>query len=227
MVMPHNSQKVWLQSLNLNSGPTDLSTRKANIKSGQYTAQRIHSKKGVLWWVFERYNDAVVSLGELSSLKKFNFVLAAISVFALIASISSAMAWPHKQDPKNLIPQVYPIGPDNDGFYITRSGLKFKEITKGEGARPQTGQTVVVHYTGWLTDGKKFDSSLDRGQPFEFVIGKGNVIKGWDEGVKGMHIGGKRRLVIPSSLGYGDKGAGDLIPPNATLIFEVELLGIK
>jgi FKBP-type peptidyl-prolyl cis-trans isomerase len=84
-----------------------------------------------------------------------------------------------------------------------------------------------VHYTGWLTDGKKFDSSVDRGQPFEFVIGGGHVIKGWDEGVKSMHVGGKRRLVIPPQLGYGGKGAGDSIPPNAKLIFEVELLGLK
>ena len=84
-----------------------------------------------------------------------------------------------------------------------------------------------MHYTGWLTDGQKFDSSLDRGQPFEFVIGKGTVIKGWDEGVKGMHVVGKRRLVSPSRLRYGENGAGASIPPNATLIFEVELLGIK
>lgn len=160
-------------------------------------------------------------------MKKSQFVFAALSLVALMAANSSALAWPHKQDPKNLIPQVYPLGPDTDGFYITRTGLKFKDLTKGEGARPQTGQTVVVHYTGWLTDGQKFDSSLDRGQPFEFVIGKGNVIKGWDEGVKGMHVGGKRRLVIPSRLGYGESGAGASIPPNATLIFEVELLGIK
>ncbi len=173
------------------------------------------------------YNDAVVSLGELVTLKKSRFVFAALSLLALMAANCSALAWPHKQDPKNLIPQVYPIGPDTEGFYITRSGLKFKDLTKGEGARPQTGQTVVVHYTGWLTDGQKFDSSLDRGQPFEFVIGKGTVIKGWDEGVKGMHVGGKRRLVIPSRLGYGENGAGASIPPNATLIFEVELLGIK
>jgi FKBP-type peptidyl-prolyl cis-trans isomerase FkpA len=86
---------------------------------------------------------------------------------------------------------------------------------------------VSVHYTGWLTDGKKFDSSKDRGQPFQFALGAGQVIKGWDEGVQGMKIGGKRKLTIPPGLGYGSRGAGNVIPPNATLIFEVELLGVK
>ncbi|MBS1993488.1 MAG: FKBP-type peptidyl-prolyl cis-trans isomerase [Cyanobacteria bacterium SZAS LIN-2] len=119
------------------------------------------------------------------------------------------------------------MGPDAEGLYTTRSGLKFKDTVKGEGARPTVGQTVIVHYTGWLTNGQKFDSSLDRGQPFDFKLGAGQVIKGWDEGVKGMHIGGKRHLVIPPQLGYGAKGAGDSIPGNATLVFDVELLGVK
>ena len=113
----------------------------------------------------------------------------------------------------------------------TASGLKFTDGVVGTGAAPKTGQTCVMHYTGWLfNDGKKgakFDSSLDRGQPFEFVIGTRQVIGGWDEGVASMKVGGKRTLIIPPELGYGARGAGGLIPPNATLMFDVELLGVK
>jgi peptidylprolyl isomerase len=107
------------------------------------------------------------------------------------------------------------------------SGLQYTDIVIGTGKSPQPGQIAVVHYTGWLTDGKKFDSSVDRGKPFEFPIGQGRVIKGWDEGVASMKVGGKRKLVIPPQLGYGERGAGDVIPSNATLVFEVELLDIK
>ncbi|MBX9687011.1 MAG: FKBP-type peptidyl-prolyl cis-trans isomerase [Candidatus Obscuribacterales bacterium] len=114
-----------------------------------------------------------------------------------------------------------------ENLSTTSSGLQYEDKKVGEGASPNRGQTVSVHYTGWLTDGTKFDSSVDRGRPFEFVIGVGQVIKGWDEGVASMKIGGKRTLVIPSDLGYGSRGAGGLIPPNATLVFDVELLGIK
>ena len=109
----------------------------------------------------------------------------------------------------------------------TPSGLKYVDIAEGKGATPVTGDKVVVHYTGWLEDGTKFDSSHDRNQPFEFVLGRGNVIKGWDEGVATMKVGGKRKLIIPAELGYGERGAGNVIPPNATLIFEVELLEIR
>jgi peptidylprolyl isomerase len=113
----------------------------------------------------------------------------------------------------------------------TASGLKITDTKVGAGASPKTGQTCVMHYTGWLYEngvkGAKFDSSVDRGQPFEFPIGTGRVIAGWDEGVASMKVGGKRTLVIPPSLGYGARGAGNVIPPNATLLFEVELLGVK
>ena len=108
----------------------------------------------------------------------------------------------------------------------TASGLTYEDLTEGTGASPQTGQTVVVHYTGWLTNGTKFDSSLDRRSPFQFAIGQGQVIAGWDEGVSSMKIGGRRKLTIPPSLGYGARGAGGVIPPNATLVFEVELLEV-
>ena len=111
----------------------------------------------------------------------------------------------------------------------TASGLQYEDTVIGTGASAQAGQKVKVHYTGWLyndgVQGAKFDSSKDRGQPFEFSLGAGQVIKGWDEGVQGMAVGGTRRLVIPAALGYGARGAGGVIPPNATLLFEVDFLG--
>jgi len=110
----------------------------------------------------------------------------------------------------------------------TSSGLQYWDLKEGTGATASAGKSVSVHYTGWLAkDGKKFDSSVDRGQPFMFQLGAGQVIKGWDEGVSGMKVGGKRQLRIPPELGYGARGAGGVIPPNATLIFDVELLAIK
>lgn len=109
----------------------------------------------------------------------------------------------------------------------TASGLKYVDLVVGKGASPVRGKQVTVHYTGTLENGTKFDSSVDRRQPFSFVIGVGQVIKGWDEGVMGMKVGGKRKLVIPSSLGYGARGAGGVIPPHATLLFDVELLDVQ
>ena len=108
----------------------------------------------------------------------------------------------------------------------TASGLQIEDIKEGEGPEAKAGSQVRVHYTGWLTDGKKFDSSKDRGNPFGFKLGGGQVIKGWDEGVEGMKVGGVRKLTIPPAIGYGARGAGGVIPPNATLVFEVELLGV-
>ncbi len=110
---------------------------------------------------------------------------------------------------------------------MTDSGLKYEDLVVGEGDEASAGSTVVVHYTGWLTDGTKFDSSLDRNDPFSFPLGGGRVIRGWDEGVSGMCVGGRRKLTIPPQLGYGAAGAGGVIPPNATLVFEIELLEIR
>lgn len=109
----------------------------------------------------------------------------------------------------------------------TPSGLQYEDLSVGTGAAARAGQDVVVHYTGWLTDGRKFDSSRDRGDPFRFGLGKGQVIAGWDEGVEGMAVGGRRKLTIPPQLGYGEFGAGGVIPPHATLVFDVELLSVS
>jgi peptidylprolyl isomerase len=146
-------------------------------------------------------------------------LIAACAAFALAVIGSTIMS-----DPSSAQSAARPV--------TTSSGLQMIDTKPGTGASPRAGQTVVVHYTGWLyengTKGKKFDSSVDRGQPFEFPIGQGRVIQGWDEGVASMKIGGKRTLIIPPALGYGARGAGGgLIPPNATLMFDVELLGVK
>ena len=115
----------------------------------------------------------------------------------------------------------------NSGTVTTPSGLKYIDVVEGDGPSPQRGQTIQVHYTGTLENGKKFDSSVDRGQPYEFPIGTGRVIKGWDEGLMTMKVGGKRKLIIPANLGYGAQGNPPDIPPNATLLFDVELVAIK
>ncbi|KIZ43844.1 MULTISPECIES: FKBP-type peptidyl-prolyl cis-trans isomerase [Rhodopseudomonas] len=144
------------------------------------------------------------------------FVLVvACSAVASIAPVSTAMA---QSTGKSKI-------------MTTASGLKIEDSQVGTGVSPQKGQICVMHYTGWLYEngvkGKKFDSSVDRNEPFEFPIGKGRVIAGWDEGVSTMKVGGKRTLIIPPALGYGARGAGGVIPPNATLMFDVELLDVK
>ena len=141
----------------------------------------------------------------------------ALAAFALVATLAGA-------------PDAAMAEPAGKTM-TTSSGLKITDSKVGTGAMPRTGQMCVMHYTGWLyqngAKGKKFDSSLDRGQPFEFRIGAGQVIGGWDEGVATMKVGGKRALIIPPELGYGARGAGGVIPPNATLIFDVELLDVK
>jgi peptidylprolyl isomerase len=127
-----------------------------------------------------------------------------------------------------------PIGPDQTPVEsmalrdtVTASGLHFIDLVRGTGPAPRTGDIAEVHYTGWLEDGTKFDSSLDRGEPLQFVLGRGYVIAGWDEGIALMRQGGRARLIIPPDLGYGAKGAGGVIPPNATLTFEVELVRVR
>ncbi|MBO0345098.1 FKBP-type peptidyl-prolyl cis-trans isomerase [Roseibium limicola] len=111
--------------------------------------------------------------------------------------------------------------------FATAQDLQITDVMVGTGQEAKAGDTVTVHYTGWLTDGKKFDSSVDRGDPFSFPLGAGRVIKGWDVGVEGMKVGGKRQLIIPPQMGYGSRGAGGVIPPNATLKFDVELLAVN
>ena len=146
------------------------------------------------------------------------------------APAAQAPASPGAKAPSAPSPGASPAGASGaSGATATKtaSGLIIEDIVVGTGPSPAPGQTAVVHYTGWLPDGTKFDSSLDRGQPFQFPVGGGKVIRGWDEGVATMKVGGKRRLTIPPELGYGPSGAGKVIPPNATLIFEVELLDVR
>jgi FKBP-type peptidyl-prolyl cis-trans isomerase len=148
---------------------------------------------------------------------KSAIVMLAFGLFGLFVLPASA------DDPKDTKDK----GKTEKKVITTKSGLKYEDLKEGTGDQAKSGDTVDVHYTGWLKDGKKFDSSLDRKQPFTFKVGAGQVIKGWDEGVAGMKVGGKRKLTIPPDLGYGARGAGNVIPPNAELTFEVELLKIK
>ncbi len=153
------------------------------------------------------------------------------SLFSAAALVAALVAAPAVADDVKPTPAPEAAQKGESKMQKTPSGLQFEDIKEGTGASPKPGQTCVMNYTGWLWEngakGKKFDSSLDRGTPFEFPIGQGRVIKGWDEGVATMKVGGKRVLLIPPQLAYGARGAGGVIPPNATLIFEVELLGVK
>jgi FKBP-type peptidyl-prolyl cis-trans isomerase FkpA len=142
-------------------------------------------------------------------------------IFLLIVAALVALNW------SKIITKEISTGESDADMITITSGLQYQDILVGDGKEANTGDFVRVHYTGWLVDGTKFDSSLDRVQPFEFQLGAGMVIQGWDEGVAGMKIGGKRKLTIPPELGYGERGAGGVIPPGATLIFDVELLEIK
>jgi FKBP-type peptidyl-prolyl cis-trans isomerase len=140
------------------------------------------------------------------------FALAALALLTLLSGCSNTN---------------YPGAQTTMQKKTTSSGLGYIDMTPGTGEEAKQGNKVTVHYSGYLTDGKKFDSSVDRAQPFTFTLGAGQVIRGWDEGVAGMKVGGKRKLIIPPQLGYGERGAGGVIPPNAELVFDVELLGVQ
>lgn len=153
-----------------------------------------------------------------------NFLVSTAAVLAFSASIIAGCQKFDNQPPQTTVQQLQP---GTAAMKRTPSGLQYEDLVAGSGSSPAAGQRVTVHYTGWLTNGTKFDSSLDSNQPFIFTIGRGEVIPGWDEGVMTMKIGGKRKLVVPPELGYGAAGAGGVIPPNATLVFEVILLDAR
>jgi FKBP-type peptidyl-prolyl cis-trans isomerase FkpA len=157
-------------------------------------------------------------------MKRISLILPA----ALVAALAVA---PAAADDVKPTPAPEAAKKSESKMKATPSGLQYEDIKEGTGPSPKPGQICVMDYTGWLWEngakGKKFDSSVDRGTPFEFPIGRGRVIKGWDEGVATMKVGGKRVLLIPAQLGYGSSGAGGVIPPNATLLFEVELIAVK
>ena len=162
----------------------------------------------------------------------YRYIALGVVVLAAVIWCVTACAKKEVQDqaastPANTMAATTAAAPAAPAVVTTASGLKYEVLRTGNGPGAQVGQTVAVHYTGWLTDGTKFDSSVDRGQPFDFKLGMGQVIKGWDEGVAGMKVGEKRKLTIPSNWGYGERAMGNVIPANATLVFDVELLGIQ
>jgi peptidylprolyl isomerase len=164
-------------------------------------------------------------------MKKAPLIAAALSLS--LAAVSLPLHGQEKATDKSAAKPAEKPAPEKKESKMTKtpSGLQYEDVVVGAGAEPKAGQTCSVHYTGWLwingAKGTKFDSSVDRGQPFQFSVGRGQVIRGWDEGVLTMKVGGKRNLIIPAGLGYGAQGAGGVIPPHATLFFEVELLGAK
>ncbi len=149
----------------------------------------------------------------------------ALLLALLVAAPEAGRASQAKSSGKT--PAARKTSPATPKTVTTPSGLQYQDLVVGKGAQPKSGGTVIVHYTGWLTNGKKFDSSVDRRKPFDFVLGQGQVIKGWDEGVATMRVGGKRKLTIPPDLAYGSRGVPGVIPPQSTLVFEVQLLAIK
>lgn len=159
---------------------------------------------------------------------KFN-IFSFLGYFVVVGIVTYGLIYFLKSKVVEITPQNVSAIAENKEVVenIDVEELKIEDLVVGTGEEAIAGKTISVHYTGTLTNGTKFDSSKDRGEPFEFTLGAGQVIKGWDQGFAGMKIGGQRKLTIPSSLGYGEQGAGGVIPPNATLIFEVELLGVK
>lgn len=157
------------------------------------------------------------------SKRSLRWLVAGLAVVAVSASVGCST--PPAAVAPQPAPAEQPAAAPTPTEEVTE--LKIEDMVVGTGAEAVSGKTVSVHYTGWLTDGTKFDSSVDRGTPFEFQLGQGRVIRGWDEGVAGMKIGGKRKLTIPPEMGYGARGSGSVIPPNATLVFDVELLGVR
>lgn len=164
-----------------------------------------------------------------------------IALLTALALAGCAAATPQLEStPEHITDPTMPSAPEDPGttfapelgvdlsrMQVTESGLRYQALQPGTGEAAEPGDAVAVQYTGWLTSGQKFDSSLDRGEPIRFQLGAGRVIPGWDEGLQGMRVGGKRRLVIPAELGYGSRGAGGVIPPDATLLFDVELVDVR